>query len=499
MAVKPTTPPAFSADVSLGPLTPEQALMLAGQLAQRQGWTVGHLSAAGLMADDTRDPFGPPARLTVLLRPGALRLSSTAPAQQGISPDEASAAARERVQELLRAYEDACARVDPAPLQQQYELARPGFVPPHRDVLAQQAPGAGSGLLAAFRPVKGYVVTPVLIGVNVAVFLLMVATGANILLPSSETLLTWGANVRPLTLGGEWWRLLTACFVHIGVLHLLLNMYALRNIGAELEPGLGPWRLLVAYLLAGIGASMVSLWWHDQQPVISAGASGAIFGLFGLFLALLTTSLLAPEVRKPLLASLGTFIAYNLLFGLAPGIDNAAHIGGLLTGLVVGYALFPTLRRGAPGWLQPVVLVGVSALLLVAGAWVLRRLPNDPATYAAGIEQFWRAEEQSLQQLRGAQNLDRPRALSVIEQSGVRRWQQQLALVERLDSLRLPVEQHQYNLVLRQYSLWRLRGYRLLYRSVQQNAAAPPDSLPYYLGQAESLRRALRGGQAAGK
>ncbi|HJW18640.1 MAG TPA: rhomboid family intramembrane serine protease, partial [Flavisolibacter sp.] len=112
-------------------------------------------------------------------------------------------------------------------------------------------------------------ITYFLIGTNVLVFLLMWITGASIWEPTTDVLLKWGANYQPMTTGGEWWRLFTCIFVHIGIVHLLLNMYALLMIGNYLEPMLGRLRFTVAYVCTGIFASITSLWWH-QEPIVSA-------------------------------------------------------------------------------------------------------------------------------------------------------------------------------------------------------------------------------------
>jgi rhomboid protease GluP len=110
----------------------------------------------------------------------------------------------------------------------------------------------------------------------------------------------------------------------------------LLYIGLLLEPYLGKTRFLTAYLISGIAASMTSLWWNDLT--ISAGASGAIFGMYGVFLALLSTNLLDKSVKKVLFTSIAVFAGYNILNGLKSnsGIDNAAHIGGLISGLIIG-------------------------------------------------------------------------------------------------------------------------------------------------------------------
>jgi rhomboid protease GluP len=119
-------------------------------------------------------------------------------------------------------------------------------------------------------------------------------------------------------------------------------MLALYFIGSALEPYLKKGRFAVVYLLLGVLASVTSLWWHVKA--VSAGASGAIFGLYGIFLALLTTNLLEPAQRKSLLPGMILFIGYNLLGGTRENIDSAAHIGGFIGGVIVGFFLYPRLK-----------------------------------------------------------------------------------------------------------------------------------------------------------
>jgi len=159
---------------------------------------------------------------------------------------------------------------------------------------------------------------------------------------NASDLMKWGANYRPVTTQGEWWRLLTNTFLHGGLMHVLFNMYGLMFVGMLLEPRLGRNRFAIVYLLTGIIASIASIWWH--AATVSVGASGAIFGMYGTFFALLTVNVFPKELKKSFLISTSIFIGYNLLFGLTGGIDNAAHIGGLLSGLLIGYVLYPSLR-----------------------------------------------------------------------------------------------------------------------------------------------------------
>lgn len=192
-------------------------------------------------------------------------------------------------------------------------------------------------------PREGYFVTPIILYLNSAVFLLMVAGGLGFVSFDAEDLLRWGGNFRPFTLSGDWWRLLTSMFLHGGVLHLAMNMVGLLFVSVFLEPLLGRGRYAMAYLLTGLVGSAASVWWHPA--VVSVGASGAIFGLYGTFLALLLTRVFPPEMNKSFLLSTSLFVGYNLLMGLTGGIDNAAHIGGLLSGLLVGFCLYSFLDK----------------------------------------------------------------------------------------------------------------------------------------------------------
>jgi rhomboid protease GluP len=191
-------------------------------------------------------------------------------------------------------------------------------------------------------PKKGFYVTPIIIYINVAVFITMVCCGLGFVNFDIQGLLHWGADYGPYTTNGEWWRLLTCVFVHAGFMHLLLNMYGLLYVGIFLEPVIGEFKYGIAYLVTGIIASVTSLYFHIDT--VSIGASGAIFGLYGVFLALLLLKVFPKSVSKAFLISTSLFIVYNLVLGFSgKGTDNAAHIGGLVSGLVVGLFMRPFL------------------------------------------------------------------------------------------------------------------------------------------------------------
>jgi len=208
-------------------------------------------------------------------------------------------------------------------------------------------------------------VTPALVAVNVALFIVMVASGVDVMKPTTGNLLRWGANYGPRAWEGEWWRLLTNAFVHIGVVHLIMNMAVLMQIGPLVERMLGNGRFLAVYLIAALWGGAASLLWHPFT--VSAGASGAVFGVYGVFLGYLLRdkgSIPDALLRKLRNGAL-TFIGYNVVYGLtSQSIDMAAHVGGLLGGiacaLVAGWAT--TIRAAAAVfggllWLPAVALM----------------------------------------------------------------------------------------------------------------------------------------------
>src|ERR1700719_4554675 len=197
-------------------------------------------------------------------------------------------------------------------------------------------------------------ITTTFVGMNVAVFVAMALSGVSPVSPTSVELLKWGANWGPLSLGSEPWRMLASNYVHVGFLHILLNMWCLWNLGLLAERVFDPWTYVLIYTACGLAGSLGSLWWHPMS--VGAGASGAIFGLAGALIAALYLGHL-PIPRQAIqgtLKSLLSFAGYNLFFGaVARGIDNSAHIGGLLAGLALGAVLAKHLmapREVRDGW-----------------------------------------------------------------------------------------------------------------------------------------------------
>jgi rhomboid protease GluP len=231
---------------------------------------------------------------------------------------------------------------------------------------------------------------------NVAIFVLL--SLANLLLTRDGLLTTvlsgadirvlalFGAKVNELIVAGQYWRFLTPVFLHIGLIHLLFNMMALRIFGEQVEALFGGTRFLTLYLLSGLFVSLASF---AFSPVPSAGASGAIFGIIGVFTAfLLRNRETFGTVAEQQLRSMVGLIVVNLLLGATvPGIDNWGHMGGLVSGLAMGLAMAPTYRfqqawPGPPTAVErrplfPPLLTSLAGLLLF-GVGVMLALPLAP-------------------------------------------------------------------------------------------------------------------------
>jgi len=205
--------------------------------------------------------------------------------------------------------------------------------------------------------------TYILVGINCAVFLWMIFHGVSPKEPTTYQLVHYGATNPDLILSGQWWRLLTAIFVHVGLIHIATNMWCLWNLGLLGEPLLGPFGLAAVYVLTGVAGNLLSLAvnviFRDHDSV-GAGASGAVFGIAGILIVLLSNHKLPipwTELKR-LRRSVIQFAGLNLVIGLATvftniiRIDNFAHLGGFICGLGMGVPLIPRMTSGRERYLR---------------------------------------------------------------------------------------------------------------------------------------------------
>ncbi len=311
----------------------------------------------------------------------------------------------------------------------------------------------------------------------------MLIDGTNIFNPQTEKLIFWGANVRELTINGEWWRLISCMFIHIGILHLLMNLYALVFIGVLLEPLIGKNRFIIAYLITGFIASTSSLYWNTFA--ISAGASGAIFGLFGVFLALLTTSHVDKSIKKPMLLYISIYIGINLINGLKDGIDAAAHVGGLISGLVIGYVFYYGMLNKDDKVLNYWILGIVSFLGIATSFLVVESIPNPLKHYQfeeapdssknSGLKYFdlyeskmtdFEANESMAMEMFQFQADNKEDYLNQIKERSLYYWKENLKIIREIEKYSLPQHILDRNAIIKKYIFLRIKQNDLIYNSI---------------------------------
>jgi membrane associated rhomboid family serine protease/Flp pilus assembly protein TadD len=273
--------------------------------------------------------------------------------------------------------------------------------------------------------------TQVLFGANIAVFLAMALSSRTLAsdFPLQDAI-SFGANYGPYTLSGQWWRIFTYMFLHSGIWHIVFNMWCLWDLGALCEQLYGRWTYLCIYLITGIAGGLASVAWNPG--VLSVGASGAIFGLAGA----LAASFYLGEFSIPRFAIQGTlrslafFIGFNVLFGIgynvfmggnAGGIDNACHVGGLVSGAILG-ALIAKLAPHTPS--RRIAVMGVVAVVLVACGFGVREWRGRAMRVAVALERIRQHGGDSVAQLKELVRQD-PNSVRAHSQLGQIYYEQQ--------------------------------------------------------------------------
>jgi rhomboid protease GluP len=244
--------------------------------------------------------------------------------------------------------------------------------------------------------------THILVGINCAVFLAMVARGISPISPGVDQLMNLGANnAGSILMYGEWWRIVTAMFLHVGIIHLATNMWCLWNLGMLAEPLLGSVGTIAAYILTGAAGNLLSTlinWVHPMHEggnvvfPAGAGASGAVFGIAGVLIVLLKSNRLPvpPYELKKLRKSVIYFAAINLVIGFSItfgtrvigsglNIDNMAHLGGFSSGLLFAVPLVPRIgsSRNTFNLRLRMAIVMLIGLLVLFGFYMAQLAPPN--------------------------------------------------------------------------------------------------------------------------
>ena len=315
-------------------------------------------------------------------------------------------------------------------------------------------------------------VSPLLIALNVGLFAVMSAASGSLLSVEPRVMLAWGADFGPLTLDGQWWRLLTCIFLHWGCFHLLSNMWGLHQGGRVMERLAGNAGFLALYLFSGIAGSLVSIRWTPDA--VCAGASGAVFGIFGALGAWHfrrrrdIPERIVREVRRSAIP----FLGFNLLIGVGiPGIDQAAHIGGFAAGLLSGLILAGTRATDLQAG-RRLRLLGLSCLAMLITAAGILRLPGiDEVPGLMGeLQRTGKMEERLLSVYRSAAlqvdsgRMSREDYAAVLRQEILPEWNQ---CIERLRSTSGNLPENPTVLRLIQYLQLRAESWELSAEAVE--------------------------------
>ena len=274
-------------------------------------------------------------------------------------------------------------------------------------VLCDRCAGAATSRahrgMNAVGSMRDFPATTALAAINLSVFVAMIASGGSPMRFSPEDLIRWGGNWGPLTMGGDYWRLLTAGFVHGDIIHLAFNLWCLWSLGQLAERLFGSLITAAIYILTGVAGAMLSIGWNHGR--LEVGASGAIFGIAGAILSGIKFGNVAvgPMQRRQIFSSLIFFVIFNLTIGLGPGIDNMCHLGGLVSGLIFGVPLATAMASGKKHFewatiiVASLVLVGAGQQIGAANAPESRRIVAQQAlqdrNYAAAARMLERIAE----------------------------------------------------------------------------------------------------------
>lgn len=345
---------------------------------------------------------------------------------------------------------------------------------------------------------------------NTLVLLLMALNGINFFKPGSLDLIGWGGNLPGLTFGGEGWRLVTNIFLHSGFFHLAVNMFALYFIGSFMEPMLGKARYIAGYLCTGITASLISALWHRNELIVSAGASGAIMGLAGIFISLLTTRVIPGQLRMSWLLSLSFFVVYSIIYGLKPDsrTDNAVHLGGLASGLVIGYLYYFTFRRPSKAKTRLITFLALLSITLFVALVVRigqtppmeidnktgqlfnpaeRKLAGDMERFSRSIEHFNILDEMAAEAAQPSDTVPREEFLIRLRETALVDLVECVNLMDEAETLSLTAGMQVLRADLRRYANCRIQETQWLIKANEQQTNKYNSSIDSIRRQADKI------------
>lgn len=339
------------------------------------------------------------------------------------------------------------------------------------------------------------IATPAIVLINAIIFVAMTFSSGEIMNPDGLTLIEWGSNFGPKTLNGEAWRLFTSTFVHIGILHVAFNMWVLWSVGNLVERLVGNVGFVSAYVISGISGSLASVYWNPS--VNSAGASGAVFGIFGALLGfmLLRSDSVPPTILKNVRSSGFSFLVINAVFGISvPGIDMAAHVGGLAAGFICGMILSQPLDRitFTNRSVRNVIMTGLGVAGITAALFAAPQPPIDARAMRRNFMEFKQRIEKKHQDAEVRRKNGRitdEQFVSVLRDEVLPEWQIARQPFDELNDV--PRRQKPFFDLMKNYLDVKEKSWTLLAEAIEQRDESKLEEISKLNEQAKSLIRRI--------
>jgi rhomboid protease GluP len=316
---------------------------------------------------------------------------------------------------------------------------------------------------------KDHEVTFLLIAIQLVFYIAMLSRGTSFPDPSIPEILSLGGSMRSYITGGEWWRLVIAIFVPVSFIQLLVNITTLYFIGLMVESILGKVKFLIAFVSAGVLANLASIVMFDE--VVIAGSSGAIFGLYGIFLAFATTPYINKKFPKVWLLSIVAYLIFSTWVGVGADVYNAINFSGLVAGICIGYAfyLFHFRRKiaRAGGTRISVEILLVTSLLIFL---YVRSDRNDSRRFEKAVMKLNQIEVKAMTQMQKLQYSSDAEAAAILRDSTLPEWRHFQKELVKTDKFKLDEEFTAKRKLLNQYARMRIKQTELIYNSVKDGS-----------------------------
>ncbi len=473
-------PPRYSTSCILNNRTPAGQLVILWLAFEKTGWNISEINPGNITAFTHFSLRSWNEKVSATLLPQEIRLSSASTGAQVLDFG--------RNRQNIRRLQQAIATISETYSNEELEAIyteRESQIGTQKDTV--HLTPERQGFLHIFKPARGFFMTPVLIVLNVLIYLVltnkMLFAGSSWWQADVTVLEQAGANFKPLTLFGQPWRLLAAGFLHADVIHLFFNLYGIMIGGTYLEPLLGRWRFLAVYLLCTLAASIASLWWYDITPTL--GASGAVFGLFGFIFTLLTRKFVEPYERRALLISIGIYLALSLAtIFMQTNFDHGAHIGGLLMGILLGLLLFPGLRTRAN--VKNTLPATAVAATVLAIAYFL--LPRDVNTYIKKLQQL---DENFILSYGVYNTRSEEEKVKWLKNYSIYYMDQNLRIMDEIDQLSLGIDSRKRNALLRRLVETQKRVFDYNYRTLVEGKNSYDQQILQAIRELDEMQKAL--------